>query len=115
MTATVALKRARRARPDETKRERITVLRGVWRPRVKAMKAGKTPKETWDKYIDVRAFWAAMEMMETSYSVMPSPEMIRKSVSEGFVGVRGMGCVAQIPLPEAMTRAGGAGEGNSSG
>jgi hypothetical protein len=46
MTATVALKRARRARPDETKRERITVLRGVWRPRVKAMKAGKTPKET---------------------------------------------------------------------
>jgi hypothetical protein len=30
-----------------------------------------------------------MEMMETSYSVMPSPEMIRKSVRRDLLGFEG--------------------------
>lgn len=43
--ATVTLKRARRVRPQRTKKERKTVSRGVRRPRAKAAVAGATPKE----------------------------------------------------------------------
>jgi len=42
---TVTLKRARRVRPQRTKKERRSVSRGVRRPRAKAQTAGATPKE----------------------------------------------------------------------
>jgi hypothetical protein len=42
---TVTLKRARRVRPQRTKKERRRVSRGVRRPRAKAQEAGATPKE----------------------------------------------------------------------
>lgn len=45
MSATVALKRARRAMPAQMKSVRKSVSRGVRRPRVKARKAGATPNE----------------------------------------------------------------------
>ena len=44
-SATVALKRARRARPQQMKPVRATVSRSVRRPMVKARRAGATPKE----------------------------------------------------------------------
>ena len=43
---TVTLKRARRVRPQRTKKERRRVSSGVRRPRAKAAAAGETPKET---------------------------------------------------------------------
>lgn len=45
--ATVTLKRARRVRPQSTKKERRRWSRGVRRPREKAAAAGETPKETY--------------------------------------------------------------------
>ena len=42
---TVTLKRARRVKPQRTKKERRRVSRGVRRPRAKAQEAGATPKE----------------------------------------------------------------------
>jgi len=42
---TVTLKRARRVRPQRTKKERRSVSRGVRRPRAKAQMVGATPKE----------------------------------------------------------------------
>ena len=44
---TVTLKRARRVRPQRTKKERRRVSKGVRRPRAKAATAGETPKETY--------------------------------------------------------------------
>ena len=43
---TVTLKRARRVRPQRTKKERERVSRKVRRPRANAAVAGATPKET---------------------------------------------------------------------
>ncbi|KAI4210194.1 MAG: hypothetical protein LQ351_006948 [Letrouitia transgressa] len=43
---TVTLKRARRVRPQRTKKDRRRVSSGVRRPRAKAHAAGETPKET---------------------------------------------------------------------
>jgi hypothetical protein len=45
--ATVTLKRARRVRPQRTKKARRRWSTGVRRPRLKAAAAGPTPKETW--------------------------------------------------------------------
>ena len=42
---TVTLKRARRVRPQRTKKERRRVSRGVRRPRANAQTAGAKPKE----------------------------------------------------------------------
>ena len=42
---TVTLKRARRVRPQRTKKERRRVSRAVRRPRAKAQTAGATPNE----------------------------------------------------------------------
>ena len=42
---TVTLKRARRVRPQRTKKERRRVSRGVRRPRAKALTAGATPND----------------------------------------------------------------------
>ena len=50
---TVTLKRARRVRPQRTKKERRRVSRRVRRPRAKAQAAGDTPKETWESGNDV--------------------------------------------------------------
>jgi hypothetical protein len=46
--ATVTLKRARRVRPQRTKKVRRRWSTGVRRPRLKAAAAGPTPKDTWD-------------------------------------------------------------------
>ncbi|KAI4290211.1 MAG: hypothetical protein L6R35_000500, partial [Caloplaca aegaea] len=42
---TVTLKRARRVRPQRTKKARRRLSSGVRRPRAKAAEAGATPKE----------------------------------------------------------------------
>ena len=42
---TVTLKRARRVRPQRTKKARRRVSRGVRRPRAKAQTAGETPND----------------------------------------------------------------------
>jgi len=44
--ATVTLKRARRVRPQSTKKERRRWSSGVRMPREKAAAAGETPKDT---------------------------------------------------------------------
>ena len=44
---TVTLKRARRVRPQRTKKERKAVSAAVRRPREKATAAGATPNEIW--------------------------------------------------------------------
>lgn len=49
--ATVTLKRAKRVRPQRTKKERSRVSIGLRRPRAKAHTAGETPKETWWKEV----------------------------------------------------------------
>ena len=49
---TVTLNRARRVRPQRTKKERRRVSRGVRRPRAKAAEAGATPKD-----ICTKSFW----------------------------------------------------------
>jgi hypothetical protein len=45
--AAVTLKRARRVRPQRTKKARRRWSTGVRSPREKAAAAGETPKETW--------------------------------------------------------------------
>jgi hypothetical protein len=50
MSATVALNRARRARPHEAKKRRERTSSGSRRPRVYARVAGATPNETYREW-----------------------------------------------------------------
>jgi hypothetical protein len=56
---TVTLKRARRVRPQRTKKERKRWSRGVRIPIAKATAAGDTPKDNWEwsEYYTKQANW----------------------------------------------------------
>lgn len=70
MRATVALKRARRARPQERKRRRARVSSGVRRPRVNARTAGAIPKETRSARESIS--WPSMEPPPMERATLPS-------------------------------------------
>ena len=61
---TVTLKRARRVRPQRTKKARARLSSGVRRPRAKAATAGATPKEIYSLPSGQRGLFGKEERIE---------------------------------------------------